>query len=534
MYTPETEENTPETAILVGVITADETRWDVRDHLNELEQLARTAGADVTDRLTQQLNSPDPSTFIGSGKVKELKRLAGERGADLVIFDDDLSPVQVRNIEKEVSCKLLDRSGLILDIFASRAKTAAAKTQVELAQLDYLSSRLTRRWTHLSRQSGGIGTKGPGEKQIETDRRLIDKRMAKLRDKLDRIDRQRTTQRKGRTQFTTVSLVGYTNAGKSTLMNALAGADVFAENRLFATLDATTRTIELDSNKEVLLSDTVGFIRKLPHRLIESFKSTLDEVRESDVLVHVVDVTHPRFEDQMAVVSETLRELDSHDKPTLTVFNKVDDLEDRNLLRALKKDYPDAAFVSALRGIGLESLKEDLLALIERDYVERVAYVPVTEPQAIARIYRLADVISEEYVYADDATGGDGAATASATASGDASVPQAVARMHYRAAKRNARRIDQMLSAFGPLHPITDASVLGLDDDLSDFDANGSATGTNEASTDEVASDEAASDEVAPNEAAPDEAVGENGAPLPNASNEAGESGNASVVTGSS
>jgi len=448
LYTPKTEKS-HETAILVGVISADESRWSVRDHLNELEQLARTAGADVVDRMTQALDQPDPSTFLGSGKVKELKRRAGELGADLVIFDDDLSPVQVRNVEKEVNCKLLDRSGLILDIFASRAKTAAAKTQVELAQLDYLSSRLTRRWTHLSRQSGGIGTKGPGEKQIETDRRLIDKRMAKLRDKLEKIDKQRTTQRKGRNNYTTVSLVGYTNAGKSTLMNALAGTRVLSEDRLFATLDATTRTVELDSNKEILLSDTVGFIRKLPHRLIESFKSTLDEVREADALVHVVDVTHPSFEDHMEVVDETLTEIEAEDLPSLIVFNKVDALEDAHLIRALKRDYPDASFVSALRGMGLETLKQDLLALIERDYVERVSYVPVTEPKTISAIHRLADVLDEEYVYAHGvpSASGDGYDQA-----GDR--PQAVARLHYRAAPRNAERIEQMVQSFGPLRVV--------------------------------------------------------------------------------
>ncbi len=441
LYTVE-EDTQPESAIIVGVVTPNETRWDVRDHLNELEQLARTAGADVTDRVTQSRTSPDPATFIGSGKVKELKRLAGERGSDLVIFDDDLAPVQVRNIEKEVSCKLLDRSGLILDIFANRAQTAAAKTQVELAQLDYTRSRLTRRWTHLSRQEGGIGTKGPGETQIETDRRLIDTRMAKLRDRLDKLDQQRQTQRKRRSSHTTVSLVGYTNAGKSTLMNALAGADVFSENRLFATLDATTRTVELDTNKEVLLSDTVGFIRKLPHRLIESFKSTLDEVRESDVLVHVVDVTHKRYENHMAVVNETLRELDASDKPTLVVFNKVDALEDRNLLRALRKEHPDAAFVSALRGIGLQKLKQKLLDVIEKDYVERVAYIPVTEPKAISRVHELADVVSEDYMYAENGTG-----------------PQAVARMHFRAAERNDERITEMLEPFDDLRPKAEDGV---------------------------------------------------------------------------
>jgi GTP-binding protein HflX len=303
---------------------------------------------------------------------------------------------------------------------------------------------LTRRWTHLSRQEGGIGTKGPGEKQIEMDRRMIDKRMAKLRDKLEKIDRQRTTQRKGREEHTTVSLVGYTNAGKSTLLNALADENVFVEDRLFATLDATTRTVELDTNKEVLMSDTVGFIRKLPHRLIESFKSTLDEVRESDALMHVVDVTHPNFREQMQVVDETLGELGADDKPTLVVFNKVDALEDRSLLRALREEYPDASFISALRGIGLEQLKEDLLAVIEQDYVERVTYVPVTEPEAIAKIHRLSDVQSEEYMYAEN---------------GEEDGPQAVARMRFRASPRNDDRLRQTLEAFAKLRPVVDEEV---------------------------------------------------------------------------
>jgi GTP-binding protein HflX len=449
LFTPEKKTEDVETAIIVGVITPQESRWEVRDHLDELAHLARTAGADVTDRVTQSLNSPDPATFVGSGKVQEIKRLVKKRDSDLVIFDDELAPVQVKNIEQEIDCKLLDRTGLILDIFASRAQTRAAKTQVELAQLDYLRSRLTRRWTHLSRQEGGIGTKGPGEKQIEMDRRMIDKRMAKLRDKLDKIDQQRTTQRKGREAYNTVSLVGYTNAGKSTLLNALADEELLAEDRLFATLDATTRTVELDSNKEVLMSDTVGFIRKLPHRLIESFKSTLDEVREADALIHVVDVTHPNYEEQMQVVSETLGDLDARDKPTLVVFNKIDALEDRTLLRRLRRNHPDAVFISALRGIGLKSLKEELLALIEQDYVERVAYIPVSEPEAISRVHRLTDVLDEEYVYTENGA-------ADVPLNGETEEAQAIARIHFRAAPRNDARLRETLDAFGALRPAED------------------------------------------------------------------------------
>ncbi|ARA93903.1 GTPase HflX [Rhodothermaceae bacterium RA] len=435
MYT--TQSPHPETAILVGVITPEQTSWEVEDGLDELAHLADTAGATVTDRVVQSLSRIHAATYIGKGKVQELKQLVGARQSDLVIFDDDLSPVQIRNLERSLGCKLLDRSGLILDIFARRAKTATAKTQVELAQLHYLRTRLTRQWTHLSRQKGGIGTKGPGETQIETDRRLIGDRIATLKERLERIDRQRTTQRKGRSQYTRVALVGYTNAGKSTLMNALADTRVLAEDRLFATLDATTRLVSLATNKDVLLSDTVGFIRKLPHHLIESFKSTLDEVRESDVLLHVVDVTHPRFEDQVRVVNETLRELGARDKPTLMVFNKVDGLSEHGLLPALLEEYDHTAFVSALRGIGLDDLRTRLLGLIEQDFVERVAYIPVAESRTIAHIHRVADVLSETYTYAADGEGD--------------TAPLAVARLHFRVARHHDRDLQPVLLRYAGL-----------------------------------------------------------------------------------
>ena len=444
-----TKQSPIESAVLVGVVTPDQSQWDVKDSLDELELLADTAGADVTDRVTQSLTSPRPATYIGKGKVRELKRLVAERNSDLVIFDDELAPNQMRNLEKELGCKLVDRSGLILDIFAGRAKTAMAKAQVEVAQLDYHRSRLTRYWTHLSRQKGGIGTKGPGETQIETDRRLIDKRIASLEERLEKFDRQRSTQRKGRWDHTTVSLVGYTNAGKSTLMNALADTEVLAEDRLFATLDATTRQVHLDDNKQILLSDTVGFIRKLPHRLIESFKSTLDEVRESDALLHIVDATHPKREDYIRVVNETLEELEALEKPTLLVFNKVDTLEEPGILQSLREDYPEAVFVSALRGIGLEELKTRLLDVIEADFVERTAYLPVTEAKAISHIHDVADVLSQDYMYARDQHDFDG--------SGDD--PQAVVRLQFRAARKYDEDITQMLRHFEGLEPLDDAAT---------------------------------------------------------------------------
>ena len=448
-----------ETAVLVGVQTPATTPAELRDGLDELELLTDTAGADTIARLTQNLPRVHGATFIGKGKVDELRQLVEKHKADLVVFDDDLSPVQVRNLEKAIksednNVKLVDRSGLILDIFASRARSAQAKTQVELAQLQYLRSRLTRAWTHLERQKGGIGMRGPGETQIETDRRLIGNRIAVLKDQLEKIDRQRTTQRKGRLDQTRVALVGYTNAGKSTLMNALADAGVFAEDRLFATLDATTRQILLDTNKPVLLADTVGFIRKLPHALVESFKSTLDEVREADVLLHVVDVTHPNAEDHIRVVNETLAELEAQDKPTLMVFNKVDALEDAGLLDQLQSAYDNAVFVSARRGIGLDELRTRTLALVEADYVDRVALLPVSKPKARSHVHSVAEVLEETFGFAEDAY--------------DATVPPvAVVRLHFRASTKNAPDLDRMLAGYGSLR-WTDPSDTAAGDGAAD------------------------------------------------------------------
>lgn len=384
-----------EKAILVGLYGQDAPRWLAQEYLVELELLADTAGASCVEKVLQNRPHPDPALYIGKGKLQQLKQLVSDKNADLIIFDDDLNATQIRNIEKITQTKVLDRSGLILDIFASRAKTAAAKTQVELAQLQYLLPRLTRFWTHLSRQKGGIGTKGPGETQIETDRRLVGKRIATLKEKLEKLDRQRTTQRKGREENVRVALVGYTNAGKSTLMNALTDTNVLAENRLFATLDSTVRRLNLE-NHEILLSDTVGFIRKLPHNLIESFKSTLDEVREADVLLHVVDSSGKLIDDFIEVVDNTLEELGIKDKRHILVFNKIDALEPEKLID-LKKEYSGALFVSAFRGIGLGKLKERLQHLIEEDYVTFSYNVPMSQYKAVAYLHEVGVVDHEHF-----------------------------------------------------------------------------------------------------------------------------------------
>ncbi len=312
-----------EKAIIVGLINHNQDEKQAKEYLDELEFLADTAGAEVLKHFVQRLDIPNPATFVGSGKLDEINNFIKVEEIDTVIFDDELSPTQLRNIEKELNCKVLDRTNLILDIFAKRAKTAHAKTQVELAQYQYLLPRLTRMWTHLERQRGGIGMRGPGETQIETDRRIILDKISRLKDQLKKIDKQKATQRKNRGKLTRVALVGYTNVGKSTIMNLLSKSDVFAENKLFATLDTTVRKVVIE-NLPFLLADTVGFIRKLPHGLVESFKSTLDEVRESDILIHVVDISHPGFEEQIEIVNNTLKEIDAGDKPVVYVFNKID------------------------------------------------------------------------------------------------------------------------------------------------------------------------------------------------------------------
>jgi GTPase len=313
----------PEKAVLIGIINKHQDEDEVKEYLDELSFLTETAGVIPLKRFTQKIDAPDAKTFIGSGKLSEIKLFSEEYEVDMIIFDDELSPTQLRNLERELNIRVLDRTNLILDIFAGRAKTAHAKTQVELAQYQYLLPRLTRMWTHLERQRGGIGFRGPGESEIETDRRIIREKIIRLKEQLKKIDKQMVSQRKNRGKMVRLALVGYTNVGKSTIMNLISKSEVFAENKLFATLDTTVRKVVIE-NLPFLLSDTVGFIRKLPHDLVESFKSTLDEVRESDILLHVVDISHPNFEDQIKVVNETLREIGAADKPVIIVFNKID------------------------------------------------------------------------------------------------------------------------------------------------------------------------------------------------------------------
>ncbi|GAA4184095.1 MULTISPECIES: GTPase HflX [Sphingobacterium] len=379
----------PETAVLVSVITQGVTEAKAREYLEELEFLVQTAGGETKGMFTQKLAFPDRATFVGSGKLEEIKAYVEAEEIDIVVFDDELSPSQLRNIEKELQRKVLDRSNLILDIFARHAKTAQAKTQVELAQLQYLLPRLTRLWTHLERQRGGIGMRGPGESQIETDRRIILDKISLFKERLRTIDKQNETQRKNRGEMIRVALVGYTNVGKSTIMNMISKSDVLIENKLFATLDTTVRKVVID-NLPFLLSDTVGFIRKLPHHLVECFKSTLDEVREADVLIHVVDISHPNFEDHIQAVNETLKDLKALDKPVITVFNKIDlykpaveeghdgeeveiTLDDfRNSWMAKNSD--PAIFLSATNKTNIEEFKQTLYDIIVKMHNERYPY----------------------------------------------------------------------------------------------------------------------------------------------------------------
>ncbi len=380
-----------EEAVLVGLIHKNQTEEQALEYINELAFLAETAGAVAVKSFIQKLPHPDKKTFVGKGKLEEIADYVRAKGIKIAIFDDELSGSQISNIEKVLGIKTIDRSDLILDIFARRAKTAQAKVQVELAQYQYILPRLRGMWTHLERQAGGIGSRGPGETEIETDRRLVNDKISLLRKRLKDIDKQSATQRKDRGTYIRVALVGYTNVGKSTIMRILSKSDVFAENKLFATLDTTTRKIVYDQTP-FLLSDTVGFIRKLPHHLVESFKSTLDEVRESDLLLHVIDTSHPAYEDQMAVVNKTLQELDAFDKPILTVFNKMD-LYEKNvfdpwleeevkndLLNQLKNRWKtltedNCVFISAIEKDNIEELRDSILDKVKVLYKQRYPYM---------------------------------------------------------------------------------------------------------------------------------------------------------------
>jgi GTPase len=393
----EINRKTTERAILVALNTKELNREIVEEHLNELEELAITAGAETIYKITQDRQRTDSAFYIGKGKAEELVPLVEENEIDLVIFDDDLTPVQARNLEKLLNKKIVDRSGLILDIFASRAKTKEAKTQVELAQLQYMLPRLTRAWTHLSKQFGGIGTKGPGETQIETDRRIIRDRISHLKENLKKIESHRETQSQGRKDFIKISLVGYTNAGKSTLFNMLTEADVFAENKLFATLDSTTRAFFPDKHRKILLSDTVGFIRKLPAHLVASFKSTLNEVRDSDILIHLIDMSHPYYEDHISVIEHTFKELKIDDKLVIKVFNKVDAVTDKGRIEYIKQVYKDSVIISAQRGINVTALKKKIIDSVEETFIEEKIDLELSDSKGEAKVYSLAEVISKKY-----------------------------------------------------------------------------------------------------------------------------------------
>lgn len=377
-----------ETAVLIGIVSQGQTEKQTEEYLEELAFLVRTAGAVPKKMFTQRIDKPNPTTFVGSGKLEDIVAYVTTYEINMVVFDDELSPTQLRNVEKELGCKVLDRTNLILDIFAKRAQTAHAKVQVELAQYQYLLPRLTRMWTHLERQRGGIGMRGPGETEIETDRRIIRDKIAKLKKDLEKIDKQKSTQRQNRGKMVRVSLVGYTNVGKSTIMNMLSKSDVFAENKLFATLDTTVRKVVVD-NLPFLLSDTVGFIRKLPHGLVESFKSTLDETREADLLLHVVDISHPNFVEQIEVVNKTIHEIGAGDIPVVMVFNKIDaysyvekddddltPVTDENLsLEDLKKMWiaktQECVFISALERENIEYFRRLIYSRVREIHVGR-------------------------------------------------------------------------------------------------------------------------------------------------------------------
>ena len=395
----ETTGKRTERVFLIGLELKSRSSWDLQDSLEELSELASTAGADVLGNGIQKLEAPVAATFIGTGKANEFALHCRGNGVDTVIFDDELTPAQTRNLEKVFECKVLDRTSLILDIFAQRARTREGKLQVELAQLQHLLPRLTRFWGHLSRQKGGIGMRGDGETQLETDRRRVQDRIARISDELDVVRRQRTTQRAGRQRnlWPLASIVGYTNAGKSTLLNTLTGAVTLAEDKLFATLDPTTRRLRLPTNQNVLLTDTVGFIRKLPHGLVEAFKATLEEVVQAELLVHVVDLSHAKAEEQIVAVNAVLEEIGAAGKPTLMVFNKIDRFEKDDLLKQFQDRFPNSVAVSAKTGAGIAELLAELSSLLRpvRELVD--LSVPHEAAAVIARLHSTAQVVERNY-----------------------------------------------------------------------------------------------------------------------------------------
>jgi GTP-binding protein HflX len=392
-----------ERCILIGIVQQNQSRWEVLDHIDELKALAETSGAEIVDSFIQNRNRPDAAYFIGKGKLEELALFIEIQEIDLVIFDDELSPAQIKNIEDILKVKVIDRAALILDIFADHARSSEAKVQVELAQLNYLLPRLTRQWQHLSRQVGGIGTKGPGETQLETDRRLVRTRIANLKKQLEKINSQKHTQRRQRETMFRAALIGYTNAGKSTIMNSLTKADVLIENKLFATLDTTVRRLSLNSKTDILLSDTVGFIRKLPHHLVASFRTTLSEALEADLLLHVIDITHPSFKDHIEIVNEILADLDLGKKNIVLIFNKIDAIKNKSLLDQLRFDYPHALFISGHRHIGISNIKKHLLEILEQQYeteelqLRHDSGVPIHLFHALGKI--LDERFDEEFLY---------------------------------------------------------------------------------------------------------------------------------------
>ena len=390
---------THERALLIGLEKQGVSKWDLQDSLEELAELANSAGAEVVDTVTQKLQKPTAPYYIGKGKAESLKPALQDRQVTSVIFDDELSPAQGRNLENLLSRKVLDRTQLILDIFAQRARSREGRLQIELAQLQYLLPRLTRMWHHLSRQTGGIGTRGPGETQLEVDRRRVQERISRLERELEAVRKTRAVQRQGRKrhQWPVAAVVGYTNAGKSTLLNLLTGADVVAENKLFATLDPTTRSFTLPNKQRVLLTDTVGFLRKLPHTLIESFKATLEEVSEADLLIHIVDLSHSRVDDQIEAVEAVIKELDAYGKQTLIVFNKIDNLGNRELIDTYLRRFPGSVAISARTGEGVNKLVQALQDALSAWRLRSHFKIPASESALIAEIHRVGHVLELKY-----------------------------------------------------------------------------------------------------------------------------------------